>query len=39
VSLFDREGKADDNADLKAFANKHLRHLQEHLKMAPELDK
>jgi hypothetical protein len=39
VSLFERDGKADDDADLKAFANKHLRHLQENLKMAQELAK
>jgi putative membrane protein len=39
VSLFERYGKEGDNADLKAFANKHLPHLQEHLKMAQDLDK
>jgi putative membrane protein len=37
VSLFDRYGKGGDNADLKAFASKHLPHLQEHLKMAEQL--
>jgi putative membrane protein len=39
VSMFERYGKEGDNADLKAFANKHLPHLQEHLKMAQDLDK
>jgi len=39
VSLFERYGKAGDNADLKAFANKHLPHLQEHLKLAQDLNK
>jgi putative membrane protein len=37
VSLFERYAKGGDNADLKAFAQKHLPHLQEHLKMAREL--
>jgi putative membrane protein len=37
VSLFERYGNSGDNADLKAFAQKHLPHLQEHLKMAKEL--
>lgn len=39
VSMFERYGKEGDNADLKAFANKYLPHLQEHLKMAQDLDK
>jgi putative membrane protein len=39
VSMFERYGKEGDNADLKAFASKHLPHLQEHLKMARDLDK
>jgi putative membrane protein len=37
VSLFERYAKGGDNADLKAFAAKHLPHLQEHLKMAEGL--
>ena len=39
VSLFERYGKDGDNADLKAFANQTLPHLQEHLKMAQSLNK
>lgn len=39
VSLFDRYAKGGDNADLKAFAAKHLPHLREHLKLAEALDK
>ena len=39
VSLFERYGKDGDNSELKVFANKTLPHLQEHLKMAQELDK
>ena len=39
VSLFERYSKEGDNPELKAFAAKHLPHLQEHLKMAQELDK
>ena len=39
VSLFQRYGKESDNSGLKAFANEHLPHLQEHLKMAQNLDK
>jgi len=39
VSMFERYGKEGDNANLKAFANKHLPHLQEHLKMAQDLVK
>ena len=39
VSLFERYAKEGDNADLKSFASKTLPHLQEHLKMAQDLDK
>ena len=39
VSMFERYGKDGENADLKAFAAKHLPHLQEHLKMAQDLGK
>jgi putative membrane protein len=39
VSLFERYSKGGDNAELKAFAGKTLPHLQEHLKMAQDLDK
>lgn len=39
VSLFERYSKGGDNAGLKAFAAKHLPHLQEHLKMARNLRK
>ncbi len=39
VSLFDRYAKGGDNAELKAFATRHLPHLREHLKMAEALDK
>jgi putative membrane protein len=39
VSLFERYAKEGDNPALKAFAGKHLPHLQEHLKMAQGLDK
>ena len=39
VSLFERYAKGGDNADLKAFAAKTLPHLQEHLKMAQDLNK
>lgn len=39
VSLFERYGKDGDNPDLKAFAGKTLPHLQEHLKMAQDLEK
>jgi putative membrane protein len=39
VSLFERYGKGGDNADLKAFASKHLPHLQQHLMMAQDLNK
>jgi putative membrane protein len=39
VSLFERYGKDGDNPDLKAFAGKTLPHLQEHLKMAQDLQK
>jgi putative membrane protein len=37
VSLFERYSKGGDNAALKAFASKHLPHLQQHLKMANDL--
>jgi len=37
VSMFDRYAKRGDNADLKAFAAKHLPHLQEHRQMAEDL--
>jgi putative membrane protein len=39
VSLFERYGKGGDDADLKAFASKHLPHLQQHLLMAQDLNK
>jgi putative membrane protein len=39
VSMFERYSKEGDSAELKAFAAKHLPHLQEHLKMAQALDK
>ena len=39
VSLFERYARGGENADLKAFAAKHLPHLREHLKMAETLDK
>lgn len=39
VSLFERYGKGGDNASLKDWAGKTLPHLQEHLKMAQDLDK
>ncbi|MBV8849234.1 MAG: DUF4142 domain-containing protein [Methylobacteriaceae bacterium] len=39
VSLFERYGKGGDNADLKGWANKTLPTLQDHLKMAQDLDK
>jgi putative membrane protein len=38
TSLFERYAKGGDNADLKAFASKHLPTLQHHLKMAEELN-
>jgi putative membrane protein len=37
VSLFERYAKSGENAELKAFAAKHLPHLQEHLKLAEGL--
>jgi putative membrane protein len=37
VSLFEQFSKGGDNADLKAFASKHLPHLKEHMKMAEDL--
>jgi putative membrane protein len=39
VSLFERYAKGGDNVDLKAFAAKTLPHLQDHLKMAQDLNK
>jgi putative membrane protein len=39
VSLFDRYSKGGDNAALKAWAASTLPHLQEHLKMAENLNK
>lgn len=39
VSLFERYSKDGDNPDLKAFAGKTLPKLQEHLKMAQDLEK
>jgi putative membrane protein len=39
VSLFERYSKGGDNPNLKAFAAKHLPHLQDHLKMAEGLRK
>jgi putative membrane protein len=39
VSLFERYAKGGDNADLKGFAAKTLPHLQEHLKMAQDLNR
>jgi putative membrane protein len=39
VSLFERYAKDGDNPDLKSFAGKTLPKLQEHLKMAQDLDK
>lgn len=39
VSLFERYANGGDNAELKAFAAKHLPHLKEHLKMANDLKK
>jgi len=37
VSLFEQYAKGGENPDLKAFAAKHLPHLQEHLKLAEGL--
>src|SRR5207248_11415535 len=37
TSLFERYAKGGENADLKAFASKHLPTLQHHLKMAEDL--
>jgi len=39
VSLFQRYAKGGDNTDLKAFASATLPTLQEHLKMAQDLEK
>lgn len=37
IKLFEREAKDGKDEDLKAFADKHLPHLKEHLKMAKQL--
>jgi putative membrane protein len=37
--MFERYGKDGDDADLKAFANKTLPHLKQHLTMAEDLNK
>jgi len=34
ASLFERYAKGGENGNLKAFAAKHLPHLQEHLRLA-----
>ena len=39
VSLFERYAKDGDNPELKSFASKTLPHLQEHLKMAQDLER
>ena len=39
VSLFERYAKGGENPDIKAWAGTTLPHLQEHLKMAQDLDK
>lgn len=39
VDLFKRYASEGDNADLKAFAAKHLPHLEKHLQMAQDLNK
>lgn len=39
VSLFERYGSGGDDPELKAFAAKHLPHLQQHLLMAQDLGK
>lgn len=39
VSLFERYAKGGDNADLKTFAGETLPKLQQHLKMAEDLNK
>lgn len=39
VDLFERYSKGGENAELKAFASKHLPHLRQHLRMAQDLDK
>jgi putative membrane protein len=39
IDLFERYAKGGDNADLKAFASRHLPHLREHLSMAQALSK
>ena len=39
VDLFKRYASEGDNPELKAFASKHLPHLEKHLKMAQDLNK
>jgi putative membrane protein len=39
VNMFERYANGGENADLKAFAGKHLPHLKEHLQMAQDLKK
>jgi putative membrane protein len=39
VSMFERYAKGGENAELKAFAAKHLPRLQEHLRMAEGMQK
>lgn len=39
VDLFKRYASEGDNPELKAFASKHLPHLERHLKMAQDLNK
>jgi putative membrane protein len=39
VSLFERYSKGGDNPEIKAWAGQTLPHLQEHLKLAQNLDK
>jgi putative membrane protein len=39
VSLFERYAGGGDNVDLKAFASTYLPKLQQHLKMAQDLEK
>jgi putative membrane protein len=39
VSLYERYAKGGEDAGLKAFAGKTLPTLQDHLKMAQDLDK
>lgn len=39
VDLFERFAKSGDNKELQSFAEKHLPHLREHLRMARDLSK